>query len=959
MAAGPVSAALEAKVRTWVRSHGIVVWLDTHDHYTGFVDDLIARRKAGDLPYEVRAFRESYLELMLSLEGLASGTQRPMLLIHMPGFNRDTVRQTPIFEMYAAGTSKQKALDTLIAEAASGRVHPEEIAAFVADPDVTLARADTWLKAASVESRAGIGGQLAAMSPTAVLDDLLGGGYFAGRIADPAAAKALREKLAAWTGMSVDWAEKTLSDSRASAEDLAFAFASWALCVEYVDDLARPPISSLLSGARDLPTAVIEHCRSIAGHLRHAHEAFYQRTADEAEVWLGDEVKQARAEDLGKIDTFRFEEEKVLQAALAALDQGAWQTASEWATLRLDPKPGQGSFWVARELSRKAAWQLIAHAASLGLAMAAAGKRLDAQGSLEAAIERYVDRGAAVDNAHRRLEQRRVALLSPQLPEFETLRARLDHTRRLWRAWADGWARDFSSLCREGGFLPAPALQQRTIFDEVVRPMTQESGPTAYFVVDAWRFEMGHELYRQLAKTSATTARLSARLCELPSVTEVGMNVLAPVCTNGRLRPALPNADGGKILGFSTGEFRVNDPKTRQRAMHDRVGGATCPWLSLEDVLGRKGSSLRQTVAKAQLLVVHSQEIDNAGEKGVGTSVFDDAQNKLRRAWRLLRDAGVRRFVFTSDHGFLLLDDRDGMAQAHGRKIDAHRRHVFSSLAADHAGEVRVALADLGYEGVAGNVMFPESCAVFDTGDRRKNFAHGGNSLQERVIPVLTVVHRAAAGGSTLRYRISAKARKGIADMHRIEATVEVLAQHALAFSSAKTVEVALRVPDSEDVQVELCDIDGKAKIEGGVVEAMVGESFEVFFRITGMADARAPVELYHPSAVADVEPCVIDARFDVAATGALPKEDPLPAPATSVDKSWLEELPAGGVRQVFAHLAAHGTVTEQEASKMLGGARAARKFANQFDALKAKAPFAAKIAVVAGVKRYVREGSD
>ena len=38
----------------------------------------------------------------------------------------------------------------------------------------------------------------------------------------------------------------------------------------------------------------------------------------------------------------------------------------------------------------------------------------------------YAQRGAAVDQAHRLLEQRRVALLYPLLPEFETLRARLD-----------------------------------------------------------------------------------------------------------------------------------------------------------------------------------------------------------------------------------------------------------------------------------------------------------------------------------------------------------------------------------------------------------------------------------------------------------------------------------------------------------------------------------------------------
>ena len=120
--------------------------------------------------------------------------------------------------------------------------------------------------------------------------------------------------------------------------------------------------------------------------------------------------------------------------------------------------------------------------------------------------------------------------------------------------------------------------------------------------------------------------------------------------------------------------------------MHDRVGGATCPWLTLEEVVSRDSASLKRSVAQARLVVVHSREIDNAGEKGVGPAVFDHVMQKLRAAWRLLRDAGVRRFVFTSDHGFLLLDDGAASAQAHGRRIDPKRRHVFSPVAADHAG---------------------------------------------------------------------------------------------------------------------------------------------------------------------------------------------------------------------------------------------------------------------------------
>ncbi len=60
----------------------------------------------------------------------------------------------------------------------------------------------------------------------------------------------------------------------------------------------------------------------------------------------------------------------------------------------------------------------------------------------------------------------------------------------------------------------------------------------------------------------------------------------------------------------------------------------------------------------------------------------------------------------------------------------------------------------------------PESTAVFDKGDRKQTFVHGGNSLQERVIPVLTIEHRAAVGASSVQYRVLADALEGVAGMH-------------------------------------------------------------------------------------------------------------------------------------------------------------------------------------------------
>ena len=417
----------------------------------------------------------------------------------------------------------------------------------------------------------------------------------------------------------------------------------------------------------------------------------------------------------------------------------------------------------------------------------------------------------------------------------------------------------------EHGFLPPASLQQRTLFDDVVRPMTKEPGTTALFVVDALRYEMGEELYRALADTPATTTHLRARLAELPTVTEVGMNVLAPVVASGRLRPALSD---GTVAGFSTGEFRVYDPDSRKRAMHDRVGGGTCPWLTLEEVLTRDATSLKQAVARARLVIVHSREIDDAGEKGAGPAVFDHVMQKLRAAWRLLRDAGVRRFVFTADHGFLLLDETTRQPQSHGRKADPKPRYVWSTVPEDHAGEVRVAMADLGYEGADGYLMFAESTAVYETGRRSLGFAHGGNSLQERVIPVLTLSHRAAAGGTRAAVLADGhrpRRRRRACTAWTRRPTVQ--AQMGLDFGGPREIELGLRVADAADVQVELCQTRGGARLEAGAIMATVGETFELFFRLSGTADARVLVELYHPGAEADLTPCVVDTRFAVAVT--------------------------------------------------------------------------------------------
>ncbi len=936
-----------------MRKHGVVAWLDADGHYTGFVDRLAVTRAEhpDQVPFALLAYRGSHLALMLEAEGLAAGVDRSAMVLHLPRFTEERVKASPVLELYAAGVRYRKGLDTLVTEAAAGRVQPEVIKAFLAEPGLTLDRADAWLAALLDDRAGGLAAQLQGMSLPALIDDLLApSGFVAGRVGSPPDLAVLWDQLGARTGLTAAWREHALSTRRVGAEDVAFAVSSWALCVEYVFDLGRAPVGARLQAVVGLPGAVVTACCALAAHLRDRHTRAYTRWADETEVWLADEVAIARPLDLGKIDTLRFEEDVVLRGALDAMgsEPEAWKQVLAWAEPRLEGK----SFWVRQDDGRLGAWQLIAAAARLGQEIDTAGKGLAARGGLSGAVDRYLSHGAAVDQAHRHLEQVRATRGHAQLPERDALRARVNEVRIAWREWADWWSRDFNTLCLREGFLPASGLQQRMLFDEVVRPMTTEHGVTALFTVDALRYEMAEELYRTLKDTPASTVQLKARLAELPTVTEVGMNVLSPVANNGRVRPAMPD---GKVLGFSTGEFRVQDPETRRRAMADRVGGATCPLLSLDEVLGRDAASLKLAIARANLVLVHSKEIDTAGENGVGPNVFEGVLQKLRAAWQLLREAGVRRFVITADHGYLLLDETAvENAQPHGRKIDAKRRHAFSQVAADHDGEARVPLADLGYEGVAGHIMFPLTTAIFSTGKRGMSFVHGGNSLQERVIPVLTVVHRAPAGGDTQHYEVKATARDGVAGMHCIEARIASLAQGALAFGGARELDIALRIVGGQDAIVEVCDVRGAARRMAGAIRAQVGTPFEVFFRLTGASDARVQVEVHHPGAEADVVACVLDTRFLVGAVAGV-AVTARPEPTRSSDE-WLALLPEGGARQVFAHIAAHGAVTEAEAQGMFANPRGLRAFAIAFESFAARAPFGVRIETVGGMKRYVRE---
>lgn len=938
------------------------MWLDPKGHYSGFVDTL---RTAGGWIAPVLALRGSYLELMVELEHHASSIDKSPVLVHLPG--PIEVKSTPMLEIYEASKPFRRALDTVVRDAALGVVPPEQIDVFLRErgQSLGLAEADAWLSgklAASsgellVSLRAMKGGELVAalLDPSSPLLEHLREGDAATNL------QQLRNHLASRLGLPDTWA---FPDPVLTLERVGEAAASWALCVEYVHDLGpgRDPETAQLQGIKGrLSVALRDACCAVARSLRELVPADYDLLARSVELWLDPkEISEAKPGDLGKIDTFRFEEEQLLTGAIASLAADRWDEAATWARERLEGK----SFWVERDAARRSAWDLIACAAALGQALARSKLDLRRADSLDEATQLYVERGAVVDRRHRELVQQIETQLFDKVPHVEALRHALDHVRKVHARWQDRVAREWAALCEREGALPSRELQQRELFDAVVRPLA-ERDKTALFLVDALRFEMATELVELLGFEPSV---LRARLAELPTVTEIGMNVLAPIAAAGKLKPLLdkPGKDGAprRFKGFASANFQVINPAKRKKAMADRVGGSACPEHAIEDLLRMTADDLRRSLRQAKLTIIESRQIDKAGETGTGPRVFGAELRSIRAAWQLLREAGVNNFVITADHGFLLRERGDATLD-HGQGHDALARYALYEVAVSSEEQYSIPLRSLAYEDIDGHLLLARGCAAYSVA-KDETFVHGGNSPQERVIPVLTLEHKAPIGASDRRYVLELVEAGTLEGMHFIDARLCSAAdQKGLSFTDPESVDFDLRVLDDAGVQVHTSQVGKEAMLAGGVVVAKVNAIFRLYFRLTGPRDARVRVELFHPSSTQTITPLSIERRFDVTEVRIEParseaqNETPTPSakPAASPPSdAWLDAY-TPNIRKVFAYIAKYGGINQEEATKLLGSARAFRMFASEFDELAARAPFVIMVDTSTGVTRYNRRG--
>jgi uncharacterized protein (TIGR02687 family) len=282
---------------------------------------------------------------------------------------------------------------------------------------------------------------------------------------------------------------------------------------------------------------------------------------------------------------------------------------------------------------------------------------------------------------------------------------------------------------------------QTSFFASHVKPALAKGKRVIVIISDALRYEIADELAARLRQFKDDKSKLGLgaiikpSLGVVPSYTQLGMAALLPHETIGFTGvKALTNVDGKKTDGTAN-RSKILEP----------FGGIA---IQAEDLASLTVKDLRSKTQQQQFMYVYHNVIDATGDKiGTERQVFaasaraiDDLVNLISR----FAKSEVGTILITADHGFLYQDRELGdagylSAEPQGDVIhDRDRRRVIGRGLKEHPAFRHFTPAQLGLTSDF-EVLIPKGTKRMKLQGSGARYVHGGASLQEIVVPVITV----------------------------------------------------------------------------------------------------------------------------------------------------------------------------------------------------------------------------
>ena len=294
----------------------------------------------------------------------------------------------------------------------------------------------------------------------------------------------------------------------------------------------------------------------------------------------------------------------------------------------------------------------------------------------------------------------------------------------------------FSELMAKAGDADSLGPYAGEIIAQTVEQDTAKN-PVAIIYLDALRYDLGERLAGMLnAGEPAKRATVVPARAALPSITALGMAYALPinhqdievkiekdffaVTTSGFTGNLAILA---KRRDFLSGYFKLRDKKAKH-------------FITVKDIFKAAPDDIN-TRDLGKILFVFGDQLDKEGhDDELQFSGAEEILDRYVRVVKLLQRGGYPTILITTDHGFFHWEPEkdEYISKPEGELLWKCRRAIAGyNLMHDTAVKVMIGGSDL-------ECLIPRSVNVFETYGGIGYF-HGGATLQELIIPVVTVTY--------------------------------------------------------------------------------------------------------------------------------------------------------------------------------------------------------------------------
>lgn len=345
-------------------------------------------------------------------------------------------------------------------------------------------------------------------------------------------------------------------------------------------------------------------------------------------------------------------------------------------------------------------------------------------------VQKYISEAHLLDMFYRKsLESyHQLSENTPIIDSIEKVKTQLD--------------RDYAQLCHMLNLEWLTCLQEKGDgFNNVNLPKQQDfyeqekNSQTKQVVIisDALRYEVAVELKQQLGKEKHI-ATIDAALAMLPTETKFCKPALLP-------HHSIWLYQNGDEMDLAIDDKILNTLEKRSAHVSLFQEGAVC--VDYVSVVNGTQEVNRELFKKPLVYIFHNT-IDEIGHSNNPMEVVGACHRAIEQLAKLIRSLhatyNVTNVTLTSDHGFLyndmLFEEKDKVTVSE-EAIEKKSRYYITQSSSNIQGVMKFPLSEVSAMNNNVFIAVPEGTNRFAAQGGGYNFAHGGASLQELIIPVI------------------------------------------------------------------------------------------------------------------------------------------------------------------------------------------------------------------------------